>query len=237
MTALKSYQNIYLRNLDINSYSTDTPVEELIRSGRFYHTKYFNYHLSDILRFLTLWKYGGVYLDLDVVMLKSLEQLGSDYLVAESNTSVSSSGVYFSSNSSNNDGLGHKFAEMCLQELAINFKGSSWNRNGPGLLTRVLHKWCGFNSSKINIELLKPCSPVKILPKETFLPVDWSNNGALFSEKELKSVLDTVSAAYSVHIYNHINSKKRIKKGSNVAYDYLARRHCPRVYAVIDDYW
>lgn len=51
-------------------------------------SKYFTSHLSDVLRFLTLWKFGGIYLDMDMIVLKSLENFDANFACAESEVFV-----------------------------------------------------------------------------------------------------------------------------------------------------
>lgn len=215
----------------MKKYTMNTPLENLIASGRFYESEYFNYHLSDVLRFLTLWKYGGIYLDLDVVVVKSIDSLGQNYAVAESNRSLSSSGLNLSPT-----GVGHQVAENCLEELANNFNGSVWNSNGPALLTRVIRRWCHLNESEL-LDTFKECSPLKILPANSFLPVHWHHQTYYFKPFRLKWVLAALKDSYAAHIYSHMNSKKKVLKGSRVAYDVLARQHCPRVYETMDRRW
>lgn len=90
-------------------------------------------HASDILRYLTLWKYGGIYLDLDVIVLKSLEDLPPNYSGAESADNVAAGVMSFA-----DSGVGHSLAETCVNDLRKNFSGSEWGYNGPGTITRFV---------------------------------------------------------------------------------------------------
>lgn len=76
---LTSYPNIHFRHVNIDSYVKETPLEEWLAVGNLYYSSFFAVHLSDTLRFLTLWKYGGTYLDLDIVVMKSLNPLMTNY--------------------------------------------------------------------------------------------------------------------------------------------------------------
>ena len=67
---LLSYENIKIRRIYINNYVKHTPLEEWYASGILRTSRWPRSHMSDILRYLTLWKYGGIYLDLDVVVAK-----------------------------------------------------------------------------------------------------------------------------------------------------------------------
>ena len=61
----------------------------------------------------------------------------SNFAGAESNTDVAAGVLNFDS-----DGLGHEMAEACLDNLRKEFRGNDWGNNGPGVITRVLKKFC-----------------------------------------------------------------------------------------------
>lgn len=64
------YPNVRLRHVNMERYLANTPLDEWYRSGILRTSNWPNSHASDILRYATLWKYGGIYLDLDVVIIK-----------------------------------------------------------------------------------------------------------------------------------------------------------------------
>lgn len=68
--ALLSYSNINFNYLNITQYAYKTPLEDWIKTGELFRSSYVVSHTSDILRYLSLWKFGGTYLDLDTVSLK-----------------------------------------------------------------------------------------------------------------------------------------------------------------------
>lgn len=68
VSQLLSYPNVHIRHLNFERYFVGSPLEQWYRSGALKASKWPRSHASDVLRFLTLWKYGGTYLDLDVVV-------------------------------------------------------------------------------------------------------------------------------------------------------------------------
>lgn len=62
--ALLSYQNVHINFLNLTKYAQDTPLEGWLKKGELFRSKYVNSHTSDVLRYLSLYKYGGTYLDL-----------------------------------------------------------------------------------------------------------------------------------------------------------------------------
>lgn len=52
VSALEKYPNIFMRNVNLWTYSHDTPIDQWIRDEILFHSKYINSHASDFLRYL-----------------------------------------------------------------------------------------------------------------------------------------------------------------------------------------
>jgi len=65
-----SYPNVRIWKLVISDYIKGTPVETWDFFGKIRSSDWPVAHASDILRFITLWKYGGTYVDMDFVVRK-----------------------------------------------------------------------------------------------------------------------------------------------------------------------
>lgn len=110
LRVLLKYENFFIRNLNIKRFVKDTLAEDWYKTLKLYSSTYIYSHLSDFLRYLTLYKYGGTYLDLDMILTKSLDSLGSNFVGAESEEAVAAGIINFS-----HDGLGEKMADACLR--------------------------------------------------------------------------------------------------------------------------
>ncbi|KPI93158.1 Lactosylceramide 4-alpha-galactosyltransferase [Papilio xuthus] len=95
----QKFDNIRFARIHIDHYSKKTPVQEFVRSGALDRSKWGVEHTSDMLRFLTLYKYGGIYLDLDVVVAKRLDNLAANWAARESEWTVSNGALAFSMDS------------------------------------------------------------------------------------------------------------------------------------------
>lgn len=69
---LTAYKNVHLRHIHFVNYAYKTPLQEFVTSNKIFTSQWSVSHTSDLLRFLTLWKFGGTYLDLDVILMKLL---------------------------------------------------------------------------------------------------------------------------------------------------------------------
>jgi lactosylceramide 4-alpha-galactosyltransferase len=65
-----SFPNVRIWKLVISDYIKGTPLETWDFMGKIRSSNWPVVHASDVLRFITLWKYGGTYLDMDFVIQK-----------------------------------------------------------------------------------------------------------------------------------------------------------------------
>ena len=74
-------ENIRISRLDVNSLLSDTPLRDVLESVK----KSDNYvpHLSDLLRLAVMYKYGGIYVDLDMIAIRPLETWKEKYFTRQ----------------------------------------------------------------------------------------------------------------------------------------------------------
>ena len=221
--ALLQYPNVHLRFLNITTYAEQTPLSEWMKSGEIFRSSYMNSHLSDILRYLSLWKYGGTYLDLDVVVKKTFENIPSNYAGAESERFVAAGLINF-----DHMNFGHQLADMCLHDLLENYNGREWGNNGPGVITRVLKRICNTNTPQQMT--LERCYGFKVFPINAIYAVGWIKHRYFFEERYLEETLKLLNESIVVHVWNNFSKHLKIKVGSKVTYAVLANEYCPRVY-------
>lgn len=133
---LFNYPNVRIHHIDPQKYVKDTPLDVWYTSGILKKSHWPVSHMSDMLRYLTLWKYGGIYLDLDIVVTSSLEDL-TNFAGAEDWDDVAAGVMGFDMSK-----LGRRVADACVRDLKKNFRGDVWGNNGPGVITRTLQKLC-----------------------------------------------------------------------------------------------
>ncbi|XP_035733681.1 lactosylceramide 4-alpha-galactosyltransferase-like [Vespa mandarinia] len=220
---LSSYPNIKIRRIFPETYTKDTPLEDWYKSGTLMKSKWRRSHMSDILRYLTLWKYGGIYLDLDVVVTTSLENL-TNFAGAEDWDDVAAGVLGFSSNK-----LGRRMADACLRDLKKNFRGNDWGNNGPGVITRILQKIC---STKYTRDMsVSRCHGFKVFSPSAFYPIHYKKWTKYFEEKNINSTMEILKQARVIHVWNKLSKSKKIHVNSNVPYVVIARKYCPKVFS------
>lgn len=85
-------------------------MEKWFQSDQLFLSKYLNSHASDFLRFTSLYKFGGIYLDLDVVAQQSFNSLTLNFAAAESINFTAVGAIGF-----DHDGIGHDILELCIK--------------------------------------------------------------------------------------------------------------------------
>ncbi|CAO1341100.1 unnamed protein product [Diamesa serratosioi] len=227
--AMLKYRNIHINYLNITQYAEGTPMQEWIKKDKLSQSKYQISHTSDVLRFLTLWKYGGTYLDLDVVVLKPVDTF-SNYAGVESSEFVGSAIINMSQ-----DGKGHELAEICVRELVEHFDGVEWANNGPALLTRILRKMCNTDDNfEMNIER---CRGFQVLPQEYFYAISFPDYAKFFEEGYLKETMEKLKNSIIVHIWNKLSESTKLSVNSTSPYIHMAKQYCPKVIEACGEYF
>ncbi|WCJ28081.1 alpha 1 4-glycosyltransferase family protein [Euphorbia peplus] len=176
-------------------------------------------NLSNLIRLAVLYKYGGVYLDTDFIVLKSFSGLrnsiGAQSVDADSKnwTRLNNAVLVFDKK--------HPLLFRFIQEFAATFDGNKWGHNGPYLVSRVVQKVSG--KLGYNFTVLSPMA---------FYPVGWTKIAGLFKKPENRAESKWVQAkllqlsgdTYAVHLWNKQSSKIRIEEGSIMAT--LISDHC-----------
>lgn len=111
---LRSYTNIHFMNMNMLAFVAGTPVENFYHSGKLFTSKYFIEHMSDFLRLLVLYKYGGIYLDTDAIVQKNMDVLPANFIGKEAYGGKKINGVNGAVLGLQNE-IGHKILELCLK--------------------------------------------------------------------------------------------------------------------------
>ncbi|KAJ4885951.1 hypothetical protein Rs2_25699 [Raphanus sativus] len=176
-------------------------------------------NLSNLMRLAYLFKFGGVYLDTDMIVLKSFKHLrnviGAQTLepVSRNWTRLNNAVLIFDKN--------HPLLLKCVEEFALTFNGNVWGHNGPYLVSRVARSVEG--TEGYNFTVMTPSA---------FYSVNWVEIEKLFkvprTEKDLKrvqvKVLEMQRRSYGLHLWNKFSSKFEIEQGS--AMDKIVSDHC-----------
>jgi lactosylceramide 4-alpha-galactosyltransferase len=218
-----SYPNVRIWKLVISDYIKGTPLETWDFMAKVRSSKWPVVHASDILRIITLWKYGGTYLDMDFVIQKSLVELGTNYAGSESERDMANGVLNFDM-----DTAGRTATDLMLTDVRRNFNGEKWTQNGPKVILRVLQSLC--RTEHVTKTTREKCLGIAVLPPSVFFSIYYTSWKLFFNESRSDEVLMIVNGSYGVHVWNKLSSQEKIFVGSKQAYGLLAEKYCPRVY-------
>ncbi|XP_010543222.1 PREDICTED: lactosylceramide 4-alpha-galactosyltransferase [Tarenaya hassleriana] len=176
-------------------------------------------NLSNLLRLAALYRYGGVYLDTDMIVLKSFKGLrnviGAQTLAPSSRnwTRLNNAVLIFDKN--------HPLLLKLIEEFALTFNGNIWGHNGPYLVSRVARAVEGTTGYNFTV-----------LPPPAFYPVNWIEIEKFFkvpkTEKDSKWVesklLQMQKKSYGLHLWNKFSKKLEMEEGSAIRG--LVSDHC-----------
>ncbi|XP_073044498.1 uncharacterized protein At4g19900-like [Primulina eburnea] len=175
-------------------------------------------NLSNLMRLAALYKYGGVYLDTDFVILRDFSVLknviGAQSVDIKGNwTRLNNAVLVFNRK--------HPLVYKFMEEFASTFDGNRWGHNGPYLVSRVVDRVATNEEFKFTI-----------LPPIAFYPVDWTRiagyfarphdpNQAKWADTKIRQLK---KSSYGVHLWNRVSDKFKIEEGSII--DRLLNDHC-----------
>lgn len=221
--ALLSYPNVYINYINANEFSVGTPFEKFFKEDVLSQSSYKVEHTADVLRFMVLWKYGGNYLDTDVIARMELDKL-ANYACPESPEYVNTAIMNFEGHETN------KLIEIFINDMISNFNGHSWGHNGPIMMTRVLQRLCNVTSTTEMVDKGN-CLGFHVLDMSFCYPIGGMQAYDLIYDDRADDAMAKVANSLAVHFWNHVTNKMTLKKNQTAAYVQIAHRFCPRVMA------
>ncbi|KAF9439001.1 hypothetical protein BGZ76_001896 [Entomortierella beljakovae] len=185
--------------------------EEWSRDGDFFHV-----HLADYLRIVALYKYGGLYMDMDAVWIRApgdrnTEFIGSDISDTESDLSwtLDAKNTYIP-----NGVMRFKRGRSMLRQIArtfftpSNYNPKCFNCGGPKAFTVYI------KTHKTSLEK----NGLNILPPTALYPYNWKEISAALqkTDKPEEEILRLENHGIGLHLYGKVTSRKDIEEGSIV---------------------
>ncbi|KAB7506647.1 hypothetical protein Anas_00666 [Armadillidium nasatum] len=128
---LKAYSNVRFLYLNATALYMESPMKEWFLNKMWVQSKFPEINFDDPLRFLLLFKYGGIYLDMDTIVLKNLEK-EENFVGLEIDEHINSAIMGFRK--------GHPLLNDCIEEMTKHFDGEAWGVNGPVLITKIFRR-------------------------------------------------------------------------------------------------
>ncbi|XP_046858172.1 lactosylceramide 4-alpha-galactosyltransferase-like [Xenia sp. Carnegie-2017] len=216
----KKGYDAHVQRYKLSELAQGTSAVEFVRDELPYAMERQNWysHETDLIRLLLLYKYGGIYIDTDVIIVRDWHDLPSNVIGWESSDTLNGAILKF-------DKPCHPFLQMCIEQFSRHYS-QALAENGPLLLSRVYQQWSAVNRS--NDVILVNSNVFYMffygaIAKECF-EVTF---GAIYNAK-MKILEDD---AYAVHLYSKMTGAFGIKGGGEIIKngticEYLLSRFC-----------
>ncbi|KAK9065334.1 hypothetical protein SSX86_016717 [Deinandra increscens subsp. villosa] len=154
-------------------------------------------NMSNLLRLCLLYKYGGVYIDADVIVLRSFSKLKNS-IGAQSMAPNSKNWSRLNNAVMVFDKM-HPLLYKFIEEFSLTFNGNKWGHNGPYMVSRVVSRLQG-----------RPGYNFTVLPPAAFYPVSWDKIRVLFrgprngtEPQWLNGTVEQIrNQSYTLHLWN-----------------------------------
>ncbi|KAL1443972.1 hypothetical protein MTO96_030130 [Rhipicephalus appendiculatus] len=211
LRALSKLPNFRSAAINASTELAGTPLSRFYEKGGALHrSRYFVEHLSDLLRYAVIWKRGGIYLDSDIIVLKSLKDIQNSVVFQDYGKTVANGLLFFTRN--------HPAIGALMDACSRQYQPKQWASCGPSLTSKLPRD--AVFSRRVNF-----------LGASTFFPFPYGRWRYLFDPKVTGQALKAVNRSYGVHIWNRLSTRTIAVTGSGCAMDRLARTHCPSVYS------
>ncbi|XP_036260827.1 lactosylceramide 4-alpha-galactosyltransferase-like [Molothrus ater] len=214
---LSCFPNVEIRRLDVQELFSGTPLAQWFLQPQRQQEPHFLPNLSDACRIVLMWKFGGIYLDTDFIVLKNLQNL-TNALGIQGDSVLNGAFLSFEAK--------HKFIELCMQDFVEDYNGWVWGHQGPELLTRVFKKWCSLRTITS-----MSCKGVSALAREVVYPIPWQDWKKLFEAVSALELQKLLKNTYAVHIWNKLSHGTKLEIPSQALLAQLYSQFCPATYA------
>ncbi|CAL5069036.1 unnamed protein product [Urochloa decumbens] len=171
-------------------------------------------NLSNLLRLALLYRYGGAYLDADVVVLRPFAGVLRNAVGAQAVDEATGEWRRLNNAVMVFDAA-HPLLREFIAEFAAAFDGSKWGHNGPYLVSRVAARLRHHRSPE-------GLGGLTVLPPRAFYPVHWSKIAGMFvapkdgkGESWVKAQVESIrGGSYGIHLWNRESRTLEVEEGS-----------------------
>ncbi|KAL3195765.1 hypothetical protein MRX96_015657 [Rhipicephalus microplus] len=172
------------------------------------------------MRWLCYFKHGGVYVDFDVIFLRSLEGLDDAVVACSADDTVTNNFLAFTAR--------HPFVRECLERFVWDYYPKDWGYNGPRVVRGALLRWCNATMVEQALDNRRRCHGVTLLPRNRLLPLNYTTAHLLFNAAVGPNVSESFAHSYLVHTFHSRTRDIPAEHGSFV--ERAAAENCPRTF-------
>uniref|UniRef100_A0A2A4J1Y3 Alpha 1,4-glycosyltransferase domain-containing protein n=1 Tax=Heliothis virescens TaxID=7102 RepID=A0A2A4J1Y3_HELVI len=220
LVKLLQYPNVRLARIHADSFSRESAVQQIVRRD-WRRSRYPVEHSADIMRMLTLHRWGGISLDLDMLVVKSFNNLTQNWMVKTSSFDLGTGVMRLSK-----DEVGQNLTTEIIQEIYSTYDKKQWSAFGAKAIERVLKRRC----PDLHTASSGDCQGLSIYSRELFYPIGLSRANSLVREWPLMQLKEE---PYTYHLWNLLTKMFTVHPKS--PYAMMASKLCPEIYGTYGD--
>jgi len=195
--------DIEVKRYDLRELSQGTVIENFVSSGRLNVSTYFRYaHESDLVRLVVLAKYGGIYVDTDVLLLRPFDAavlenptLGVEYYQDRTQGSKTFGGLRLNNAFMGFPEPGNPFLDWVMNRVDSNYNPKEWAAIGPDLITE------GYKAQEEGVQ-----DAFHLIPPLGLYPLHWARAHTVLNpdrtEVNKDWPVEIRNETYAIHLYN-----------------------------------
>ncbi|XP_018013051.2 lactosylceramide 4-alpha-galactosyltransferase [Hyalella azteca] len=248
MSLQATYPNLCVAHLNFSSLFQDTPLLELYLSQRFNRTSFLANNLCNMGRLAIVYKFGGLYTDMDVIALRPLMPAANFIALQDDKSGYLNAAIHYLRRQ-------HPMSMKIMEHIAANYKGNVWGANGPTAQTNAA-KHLGCDRSPVGVDRLvnntnnrkplpvQPCDDLQqkqpcsnhteecdwvALKSSAFMAVPYTEAKKLFlgpkKDEKFQPIETLYPVSLGVHFFNYVTRFMKVQPGSHM--HRLALKSCP----------
>ncbi|XP_037499927.2 lactosylceramide 4-alpha-galactosyltransferase-like [Rhipicephalus sanguineus] len=205
---LRAIPNVVTSTIRPQEVFQGTPLESWYESGILNRSAFPVEHLADALRLAVVYKQGGVYLDIDVIVMRSLDSLPPCVCQAPVNDGDMVGNAFFAFH------RGDPFLLNLMERARKVYKPREWSLIGPLLLRQATLSRC--KAKTVKMILGHRCGGVEgftVMPHWIFMPISAHDWELLFTANNSRQAWIMSAGSYAIHFYNALSSNAHALPG------------------------
>lgn len=224
-TVLSHYSNIYFICTTLDEVARDTIAYNWLKTGKIMDTWFVVNNIADVIRLLVLFKYGGTYMDTDIISMQNIDIFGNNFAAAEASDSINNALMNFDNNS-----IGKKFVTEMILDVINNYNGYVWAQQGPRLITKMFIKYCSIKDvKKMERDF---CKGLNVISQEQVYAIPWYQRHIFFNENELERGRDMLKNSTITHLWNSMTKHIKVDKSRDILLNEIGRNYCPEIFNI-----
>jgi len=229
--SLRQFDNVKFRREALVEHTKDTPLWKLHTESSYNYNEsnYPVHHRSDAVRVAILYKSGGIYLDLDCMVMRPLhclENTVGDNPHAGKQFWLENSVLVFQA--------GHPFLHYLMRFMVYNYNPEDYISMGPTAVTEAFRRFCDIQDGVVKPSFRHQCRNDTLLmvqPKDAFFAINQVKEvqHKVYQTEADQADVDLLKNSFLLHVFG---AEKGRYVPENSLYGLLAQELCPTVYAM-----